>query len=1112
MERNRLDRFLVIILVLIGETSSLVSMVQFSNRGSAVRINPGSNLNLITPLSAWQGTLEDRGSLSGNMGVNDIVLNARTVLTNTWYFGQDSTRPQSYLDGAGNVLDLDITGTIWIKRGTTLFLNDLTLRGLGNGKGSIVFEDATSHLRLGNVTIELSNNYSVTQGGFYVDGPSTIVTNNFNLTFALSGSLTVDGVTMWYDTLGTPNANNIIPANTGASITNITLLNNGRVALIGSDNSLLIVQTSNALVEKTQEIANSSNAIISAVNRLTTDEANIASLQTLTRTTSNEVVILASRVNADSNAILLLSTNMNNNSNAIIAAVTRLTSDEANISNLGILAIANQQSINTITTQLTTDEGIIRTTSNALLFKTQEIVNSSNAIIAVGNRLTVDETNISNLITNQIADELLLRTTSNALLEKTQQILNNSNAIILLAAQANTAISCCNLVQQSSNAIIAAVNRLTTDESNISTIMSNQITDEANIAFLQALARTTSNEVVNLASNLSNCSNAIALLATKMNNNSNAIIAVVNRLTTDETNITNLTTNQSADELLLRTTSNALLVKAQEIANSSNAIIAAVNRLTTDETNISNLTFNQTADELILRTTSNALSEKVQEITNNSNAIIFLAAEANAAIACCNLVQQSSNAIVALENRLTLDENTINTVINNQIVDEALLIATSNAVSNQGLNQAIINNSNAILLLSGREESDNSLSNNNSNSIIALNNRLAIDEAVISNLGFIVLTNQTAINNIENQLDIDEEFIRTTSNALTEKCIEIAAHSNLINYLIDNGTNIRNIAINDGDVFFLTNDIYLHRSEPAKSIMVTGNGILDGQNNTIRFATDSGLISISDGSSLIIRNAVLVGFSPSHINLNNSGQILFGDGVQLRLAPNQSDIIGCGSVMDLNYTWSFIGNSMLIDGQGHELILNAQDSITLVSSGTLSIQNIGISGVGGYQNSNDCTNIKTLNPLGTICFENVELTLSNQWSYTQGFMNFLSDVSLSGAGNTFAYQSNGLGIVKNDALLLIDYDVTFSYDPLQNARKDYFRVAEGGMLYMRGSTLHSTYTGLHLTQGTIVIDNHVTFSSEASGDAEAFEIDDVVRVKILSGALLDIFGRLKIMC
>lgn len=151
-----------------------------------------------------------------------IAFNARTSLSGMWTFDGETV----HMIGNGNVLDLAKTGTLWVKSGTTLYLTDMKLKGLGNGHGSIIFEDGSAGLRLSNVELELSNNYSVTQGNFYVEGNSQVITKDYKLIFDNKGTLTVDGTSFEYDTLQFSDANNIVPLEQSGNEANLALVNN----------------------------------------------------------------------------------------------------------------------------------------------------------------------------------------------------------------------------------------------------------------------------------------------------------------------------------------------------------------------------------------------------------------------------------------------------------------------------------------------------------------------------------------------------------------------------------------------------------------------------------------------------------------------------------------------------------------------------------------------------------------------------------------------------------------------------------------------------------------------------------------------------------------------
>ncbi len=153
----------------------------------------------------------------------DLEFNGKIILgvDATWTFSNDG-----FLSGNGNILDISSGATIRIRRNTTLYMSNLKLRGLGVGQ--IAFDDPSSQLRLSSVEFEMHGNYTVTTGGIYAEGPTTIVTKDHLLTFDQAGSLTVSGIALTYDTLDFADQSNIRPeAADDPNAVNLTLTYDG---------------------------------------------------------------------------------------------------------------------------------------------------------------------------------------------------------------------------------------------------------------------------------------------------------------------------------------------------------------------------------------------------------------------------------------------------------------------------------------------------------------------------------------------------------------------------------------------------------------------------------------------------------------------------------------------------------------------------------------------------------------------------------------------------------------------------------------------------------------------------------------------------------------------
>ncbi|MBY0345967.1 MAG: hypothetical protein K2P98_03755, partial [Neisseriaceae bacterium] len=88
----------------------------------------------------------------------------------------------------------------------------------------------------------------------------------------------------------------------------------------------------------------------------------------------------------------------------------------------------------------------------------------------------------------------------------------------------------------------------------------------------------------------------------------------------------------------------------------------------------------------------------------------------------------------------------------------------------------------------------------------------------------------------------------------------------------------------------------------------------------------------------------------------------------------------------------------------------------------------------------------------------------------------------------------------------LDRGMSFSYAPAI-ARQTLIRLEDPtSTWYLNGATIFSTVTGLKLSRGTLVVDNKVTFSSQARNSGEAMILSNNLNVNILGGGVLDMYG------
>lgn len=133
--------------------------------------------------------------------------------------------------GEGNIIDCSKGGVISVASGADLTLQDVVLSGIGEGFGSIVLADASSCLRLKNVTLALANSYTQPAGIIKFTGSgSTITTGKHVFSVDSEARCIIDGVHVVYDPLDSPDIGNIRSLMSDGS--NIAYLKGGSCAVV----------------------------------------------------------------------------------------------------------------------------------------------------------------------------------------------------------------------------------------------------------------------------------------------------------------------------------------------------------------------------------------------------------------------------------------------------------------------------------------------------------------------------------------------------------------------------------------------------------------------------------------------------------------------------------------------------------------------------------------------------------------------------------------------------------------------------------------------------------------------------------------------------------------
>jgi hypothetical protein len=299
--------------------------------------------------------------------------------------------------------------------------------------------------------------------------------------------------------------------------------------------------------------------------------------------------------------------------------------------------------------------------------------------------------------------------------------------------------------------------------------------------------------------------------------------------------------------------------------------------------------------------------------------------------------------------------------------------------------------------------------------------------------------------------------------------------------------------------------------------------VIVGPTNTIRRLALFDGLTFQDSTAAAVYTALL----PISGNVNLNGGILyldrelrFGDLVNF-VGPGK--ILGNGEVHDvtfpgtfgtLSYSYTYSDAALMfnndvelnsaltfqstctINGDGNQIDLRGGGVIYIDESANVTFQNISILGLNDH-------NVRCIADDSFLFLDNSSLILSGTYTFTKGNIDVTQESAITGTG-LFAYQSTQEFTIHSQSKLLIDYDTTFSYDSLAASKDKLVMKDATATLHLRGCTLYSTHTGLELTTGKVLVEDHVICQNEASNIAEAMVFKEPLEVHTLSGGILDL--------
>jgi len=179
----------------------------------------------------------------------------------------------------------------------------------------------------------------------------------------------------------------------------------------------------------------------------------------------------------------------------------------------------------------------------------------------------------------------------------------------------------------------------------------------------------------------------------------------------------------------------------------------------------------------------------------------------------------------------------------------------------------------------------------------------------------------------------------------------------------------------------------------------------------------------------------------------------------------------------LNFT-----NNAVIDGRGHDLIIDTNSQISLDPTVSVTLKNMNIK---DKRSSSLYPPIILDATTSQLTLDNVILAPVNDFNFLQGQLFIKNDVIFTGT-SALVYKSTMPCRIAPNSCLYFDTNTSFNFAPYSN-NKDLLAMTDAtSSIYLNGCDLKTTYTGLRLTKGRLICDNKINFDSQYASRISGF--------------------------
>ncbi|MFH1644119.1 MAG: hypothetical protein ABIA74_02995 [bacterium] len=249
-----------------------------------------------------------------------------------------------------------------------------------------------------------------------------------------------------------------------------------------------------------------------------------------------------------------------------------------------------------------------------------------------------------------------------------------------------------------------------------------------------------------------------------------------------------------------------------------------------------------------------------------------------------------------------------------------------------------------------------------------------------------------------------------------------------------------------------------------------------------------GEIKLSDGSVLELLTDLDIG-STLKFTIGTSG----GDTAYF---IGNEGVLLCDNGLNIpdNRNLKFIESNAIIDCKGNYLNIGSGSQLIVDSGVTLTLRNMILTGL--YGNASGVGGISFVDNSSALCLQNVIIDLQNDYDLDQGWLFIHDDVWVWGDGFKFKrssiydYPNQKPIVIANESWLNFERNSIFEYDYCSSVttqcRENLIFKDTSSVLRLSDAVLSvpsdlTNYSGLFLKNGSLILENKVTFSNYTCG-------------------------------